>query len=335
MGFFSELKSDLSQAVNTLMPDDKGDETRVLDKESVDGGTVRPEDVDLDSMLDRLDEIKLDDVVNEEEGLSEESEQTLDNSEEKEEQVSTENSEEESADNETSDKDNSNEGASDEQAETISEERALEQLIEAQTTSEVKAGEPMSALEAINNSNIDEYIAESNATDKNTNNGGEETMEFDQQTPTDETASITEGMVLTGDLQTTGSLDLIGKINGNVKCLGKLNVTGEIVGDSDAAEIYAESARITGEVKSKGSVKVGQSTVIVGDIFGSSAVIAGAVKGDIDVHGPVVLDTTAIVMGNIKSQSVQINNGAVIEGMCSQAYADVNPSEFFEGLKNR
>ena len=330
MGFFSELKSDLSQAVNTLMPDDKGDETRVLDKESVDGGTVRPEDVDLDSMLDRLDEIKLDDVVNEEESLSEESEQTLDNSEETETVA-----EEEKSEVETSDKENSNEGASEEQAETISEERALEQLIEAQTMSEVKEGEPMSALEAINNSNIDEYIAESNATDKNTNNGGEETMEFDQQTPTDETASITEGMILTGDLQTTGSLDLIGKINGNVKCLGKLNVTGEIVGDSDAAEIYAESARITGEVKSKGSVKVGQSTVIVGNIFGSSAVIAGAVKGDIDVHGPVVLDTTAIVMGNIKSQSVQINNGAVIEGMCSQAYADVNPSEFFEGLKNR
>lgn len=330
MGFFSELKSDLSQAVNTLMPDDKADETRVLDKESVDGETVRAQDVDLDSMLDRLDEIKLDDVVNEEESLSEESEQTLDNSE----NTGAE-TEEENFNVETSDKENLNEGASEEQTEEISEERALEQLIEAQTASEVKEGEPMSALEAINNSNIDEYIAESNATDKNTNNGGEETMEFDQQTPTDETASITEGMVLTGDLQTTGSLDLVGKINGNVKCLGKLNVTGEIVGDSDAAEIYAESARITGEVKSKGSVKVGQSTVIVGNIFGSSAVIAGAVKGDIDVHGPVVLDTTAIVMGNIKSQSVQINNGAVIEGMCSQAYADVNPSEFFEGLKNR
>ncbi len=330
MGFFSELKSDLSQAVNTLMPDDKADETRVLDKESVDGETVRAQDVDLDSMLDRLDEIKLDDVVNEEESLSEESEQTLDNSE----NTGAE-TEEENFNVETSDKENLNEGASEEQTEEISEERALEQLIEAQTASEVKEGEPMSALEAINDSNIDEYIAESNATDKNTNNGGEETMEFDQQTPTDETASITEGMILTGDLQTTGSLDLIGKINGNVKCLGKLNVTGEIVGDSDAAEIYAESARITGEVKSKGSVKVGQSTVIVGNIFGSSAVIAGAVKGDIDVHGPVVLDTTAIVMGNIKSQSVQINNGAVIEGMCSQAYADVNPSEFFEGLKNR
>ena len=326
MGFFSELKSDLSQAVNTLMPEDKADETNVLDQESANGGAVRPENVDLDSMLERLDDIKLDDVVNEDESASEESEQTLDNSdgtvEEETEVVAEEQAE-------------VVEEPTVEQDETISEERALEKLIEAQTEQETKAGEPKSALEAINNSNIDEYIAESNATDKNSNNGGEETMEFDQQTPTDETASITEGMMLTGDLQTTGSLDLVGKINGNVRCLGKLNVTGEITGDSEAAEIYAESARITGEVKSKGSVKVGQSTVIVGNIFGSSAVIAGAVKGDIDVHGPVVLDTTAIVMGNIKSQSVQINNGAVIEGMCSQAYADVNPSEFFEGLKNR
>ena len=325
MGFFSELKSDLSQAVNTLMPEDKADETKVLDQESANGG-VRPENVDLDSMLERLDEIKLDDVVNEDESISEESEQTLDNSD------GTLDGETEVVAEEEAEV---VEEPSVEQNEGISEERALEKLIEAQTENTPKEGEPKSALEAINNSNIDEYIAESNATDKNSNNGGEETMEFEQQTPTDETASITEGMMLTGDLQTTGSLDLIGKINGNVKCLGKLNVTGEITGDSEAAEIYAESARITGEIKSKGSVKVGQSTVIVGNIFGSSAVIAGAVKGDIDVHGPVVLDTTAIVMGNIKSQSVQINNGAVIEGMCSQAYADVNPSEFFEGLKNR
>ena len=82
-------------------------------------------------------------------------------------------------------------------------------------------------------------------------------------------------------------------------------------------------------------MKIGQSSVIIGNIFANSAVIAGAVKGDIDVHGPVILDTSAIVMGNIKSKSVQINNGAVIEGLCSQCYADVNPTSFFEEFKKR
>ena len=58
--------------------------------------------------------------------------------------------------------------------------------------------------------------------------------------------------------------------------------------------------------------------------------IAGAVKGDIDIMGPVILDSTAIIMGNIKSRTLQINNGAVIEGLCSQCYAEVNPMSFFE-----
>ncbi len=59
--------------------------------------------------------------------------------------------------------------------------------------------------------------------------------------------------------------------------------------------------------------------MIIGNVTSSSAVIAGAIKGDIDVQGPVVVDTSAVVMGNIKSRSVQINNGAVIEGFCPSA----------------
>lgn len=148
----------------------------------------------------------------------------------------------------------------------------------------------------------------------------------------DETAVITKGMKVTGDISSQGSMDILGNVKGNVEILGKLNVSGGVEGNSIAEEIFADSAKITGEIHARGSVKVGQSSVIIGNIYATSAVIAGAVKGDIDVQGPVILDTSAIVMGNIKSKSVQINNGAVIEGMCSQCYADVNPSSFFKDL---
>jgi cytoskeletal protein CcmA (bactofilin family) len=149
----------------------------------------------------------------------------------------------------------------------------------------------------------------------------------------DETAIITGGMTITGDVSSQGSMDVQGMINGNLDILGKLNVTGCINGNSKAAEIYADGAKINGEVSSEGTVKIGASSIIIGNISAKSAVIAGAVKGDIDVMGPVILDTSAIVMGNIKSKSVQINNGAVIEGMCSQCYAEVNPTSFFEEYK--
>ena len=151
-------------------------------------------------------------------------------------------------------------------------------------------------------------------------------------TPTD-TAIITSKMSIVGDVTSSGNMNLIGTVTGNIEILGKLKVTGSITGNSTAAEIYADSAQINGEVRSSGSVKIGQSSVVIGNIFAASAVIAGAVKGDIDVQGPVILDASAIVMGNIKSKSVQINNGAVIEGMCSQCYADVNPTVFFDDVK--
>ncbi len=149
----------------------------------------------------------------------------------------------------------------------------------------------------------------------------------------DETAIITAGMQITGDITSEGSVDVIGMVNGNIDILGKLNITGHINGNSKASEIYAESAKINGEVVSEGAVKIGASSVIIGNITATSAAIAGAVKGDIDVKGPVILDASAIVMGNIKSKSVQINNGAVIEGMCSQCYADVSPTNFFDEYK--
>lgn len=166
--------------------------------------------------------------------------------------------------------------------------------------------------------------------------GEEKRMEFQTtKMMADETAVITAGMSINGDITSGGSLELIGSIKGNIEILGKLNITGVIEGNSKAAEIYAEGAKITGEINSMGSVKIGQSSVVIGNIYATSAVIAGAIKGDIDVKGPVILDTSAIVMGNIKSKSVQINNGAVIEGMCSQCYAEVNPTSFFDDIKKK
>ena len=95
------------------------------------------------------------------------------------------------------------------------------------------------------------------------------------------------------------------------------------------AEFFADGAKMEGEIKSTGTVKIGRGSRIIGNIKASCAVIAGALKGDIDVQGPVVIDATAVIKGNIKSRSVQINNGAVIEGFCSQCYANTGVEDIF------
>lgn len=146
----------------------------------------------------------------------------------------------------------------------------------------------------------------------------------------EDTTYVTKGTTIKGSISTEGGIDLIGTVEGDVECKGKLIVGGCVKGNVIAGEVYANAARIEGETKSDGSVKIGVGTVVVGNIIASSAVIAGAVNGDIDVKGSVIVDSTAVIMGNIKSRSVQINNGAVIEGFCSQCYSEIDVKSFFE-----
>ena len=146
----------------------------------------------------------------------------------------------------------------------------------------------------------------------------------------DDVTVISKGTSINGSISSDGSLDIMGTITGDVECLGKLSITGKIVGNTSAAEVYVNTERMEGSITSEGSVKVGLGTVIIGDVVATSGVIAGAIKGEIDINGPIVIDSTAIIKGNIKAKSVQINNGAVIEGFCSLSYSAVDVDNIFE-----
>lgn len=382
MGFFSDLKEDLSQAVNELVmeesagkekeaapvseavpeeisiPDISEDSSVLGETEEIfafdpDNGFSMPEtSEDLSRMLDSLypDEPKeteepVDfDFIKAEAEVPEGSEDMELSETEKVAVITEEEEPEEAEQDEVSEGwqgDFSGETAAYEETAEAAEDKG-EVIEEAfAETVESMEEEPEAVMETAEEpEDIKEEIQEENMmTEEEKEVEGTEYMGFEaedtqlQGVPAEETAVITAGMKIKGDISSQGSLDVIGSVEGNIEILGKLNITGSIEGASKAADVYAEKARINGDIHSEGSIKIGQSTIIIGNIFATSAVIAGAVKGDIDVKGPVVLDTSAIVMGNIKSKSVQINNGAVIEGLCSQCYADVNPSSFFEDIK--
>ena len=202
----------------------------------------------------------------------------------------------------------------------------------------------------ISDEETNDEITEDTFTEENTEdievNEVEEVMEEsvisikvnDQPVPTmneafdNEVTVITKGTVIAGDITTDAGLEIKGRVTGNVETSGKLVVSGSINGNSKATEVFLDGADIRGDITTEGSLKVADGSVIIGNIKASCAVVAGAIKGNIDVNGAVVLDSTAKVLGDITCKLVQINNGAVIEGKCSQSYAEVSPSKFFENI---
>ena len=333
MGFFSDLKDDLSQAVNELMPEEELEAALAAQGQTKEQTPAEAETMEMPTADMSLDSLDLSDMLDKIEGMEPELGAVSEIEEAAEEAAPVEQAPEPMVDEPVVQEAMAEEITTEEpeipEEEIIIEEPAIPEIAEAVVEEEA---EPVMAEEVLT-----EMEAPEKEVEKAQNSGGKgKTMEAQaNRVAVDETAVVTEGMTITGDIVSEGSLELIGTVNGNLDILGKLNVTGTIQGNSKAAEIYAEGSKITGEVNSLGSVKIGQNSVVIGNITATSAVVAGAVKGDIDVQGPVILDTTAIVMGNIKSKSVQINNGAVIEGMCSQCYADVNPTSFFEEFKKK
>ncbi len=141
---------------------------------------------------------------------------------------------------------------------------------------------------------------------------------------------ITKGTTINGSIVSDCSLEVMGTINGDIECLGKLTISGKVTGNSLASDVVVNTDRLEGSIVSEGNVKIGHGTIVIGDITATSAEFAGAIKGEIDVKGPVILDSSAIIKGNIKAKSIQMNNGAVMDGFCSLSYAELQIDEIFE-----
>ena len=353
MGFFKDFKSDLSQAVSELVADEELKAMTEKENEAkeklpkADGVVMEP---DSDEDMELLKQLIAEDTASEEKEPVDVEETVVEDPEDAklEEAIDADAIEAESSadednavkepDEDEEAKDEDEEAKDEAVAEPAGESDAEETL--SKVLEEVTASEQEDTREEESEADTEETIedAEKEAT-KNALRGKRNTMEKNeiaeaaqstQEAASDEVTEITKGTAVDGNIIAEGSMNVYGKIKGNVACRGKLVICGTVVGASRAAEVYTNNAKVDGDVTSDGSIKIGNGSIIIGNVYGTSAVIAGAVKGDIDVHGPVIIDGTAVVQGNIRSRSVQINNGAAIEGSVSQCYAEIDYAALFD-----
>ena len=141
---------------------------------------------------------------------------------------------------------------------------------------------------------------------------------------------ITENTTITGSIASDGSLEVMGTITGDIECSGKVYIHGKVSGGVVASEIYVNTPKLNGGLISEGTVRIGVGTVVLGDVTGSSAYVAGAVRGNIDIEGPLVIESTAILKGDIKAKTITIKSGAVVDGYCSLYQTAVDMDKIFE-----
>lgn len=144
---------------------------------------------------------------------------------------------------------------------------------------------------------------------------------------------ISEGTTINGGISSDGDLEVAGTVNGDIEAKGKVTLGGAVMGSVIASNIELNTPRLEGSLNSEGNISISPGTVVIGDVTGQAATIFGAVKGSIDINGLVVLENTAIIKGDINAKSIQINEGAIMDGRCVLSYAGRDIDDVFEEKK--
>jgi cytoskeletal protein CcmA (bactofilin family) len=102
--------------------------------------------------------------------------------------------------------------------------------------------------------------------------------------------------------------NIIGKgtvIEGTVRSAGNVHVSGTVVGDLDV----------------DGRTVVMPGGLVEGEVRSVSAEIGGTVKGQVRVRERLVLKATAVIEGDLHTQKLVIEDGAVFTGRCEMGAA--------------
>lgn len=100
---------------------------------------------------------------------------------------------------------------------------------------------------------------------------------------------------------------------GQVNLIGQGTVIDGVLRSEGSISI---SGRVIGEVHAQGKVTIEKVGTVEGEVEADSADIGGQVKGDLVIKDRLLLRTTARVEGNIKTERLIMEEGAVFDGHC-------------------
>lgn len=132
-----------------------------------------------------------------------------------------------------------------------------------------------------------------------------------------------------GDMQ----IEADAVIAGPVYAAGRASVFGKVSGGIEAGSAQLAAKMIRGDITCKGDILVLENCAVLGTITTDGSVtVSGAVRGSICAKNKVHLNSGAAVQGNITALSIVIEEGAAIDGACTQLSVNEKLDSLFKEI---
>lgn len=136
----------------------------------------------------------------------------------------------------------------------------------------------------------------------------------EKNTQAAQTTIISKDTKIMGNITTQSNLVIAGHVEGDIECKKNITISGTVYGNisCDSAEI--ENATVEGNIGVSKMLQIKTGSRITGNLTGSDIDISGNVKGDISEAQSVRLHSNACTIGDICSDAISIELGAVVRG---------------------
>lgn len=107
--------------------------------------------------------------------------------------------------------------------------------------------------------------------------------------------------------------------------INQIGVGTEITGDVSTNSDIRFDGMLTGNLKTKGKVVIGETGAVKGEISCKNSVVEGRVEGKISVAELLTLKATSSLTGDIVTRRLAIEPGAKFSGNCNMSAETSTP----------
>ena len=125
---------------------------------------------------------------------------------------------------------------------------------------------------------------------------------------------LAPGTVFEGNLNAAGDVEIAGEFNGDVTSEGNVVLRSAVCGNIACDDLKLKNCTLIGDVNAKGNIYISESSRICGNIVTHTVRCAGQINGNLNVVGDIALEKTAAVYGMIKTDTISMEKGAIING---------------------
>lgn len=128
------------------------------------------------------------------------------------------------------------------------------------------------------------------------------------------TTVIAPGTIIRGTVESEGSVEVYGEVQGDITTVKDLTLKGKVQGNATGGNVEASGLQMVGNIVASGIAAIDSGSEVEGDVAAESMTLNGRIWGDVKVSTLLSLESSAVISGHVSADKLSVSEGAIIQG---------------------